>query len=44
MNEPRFTKFNKVLKSGFIQALLDKLDNGTFSTFVADWKWIFSYS
>lgn len=43
-NEPQYTKFNKLLKSNFIQALLDKLDDGTFATFIDDWKWIFSYS
>lgn len=27
-----------------VQILKDKLDDGTFSTFWDDWKWIFSYS
>ena len=40
----KYTKFNKILKSRFVQALLDKLDDGTFAAFIEDWKWIFSYS
>lgn len=44
MKEQKYTGFNKFLKSRFVQTLLDKLDDGTFSTFLDDWKWIFSYS
>ncbi len=40
----KYTRFNKLLRSRSLQAFLDKLDDGTFSTFLADWKWIFSYS
>lgn len=40
----KFTGINKILKSGSVQSILDKLDDGTFSTFIDDWKWIFSYS
>ncbi len=44
MEQHKFTLFNRLLKSRSIQMLLDKLDDGTFSTFLEDWKWIFSYS
>lgn len=44
MKEHKYTGINKFLKSRFVQTLLDKLDDGTFSTFIDDWKWIFSYS
>ncbi len=44
MDEQKYSGFNKILKSRFVQTLLDKLDDGTFSTFIDDWKWIFSYS
>lgn len=40
----RYSGFNKLLRSEFVQTLLDKLDDGTFSDFFEDWKWIFSYS
>ena len=33
-----------MLRSVFVQTILDKLDDGTFSDFLEDWKWIFSYS
>ncbi len=38
-----FTGFNKILKSRFLQALINKMDDGTFGDFLQDWKWIFSY-
>lgn len=40
----RYSGFNKLLRSVFVQTILDKLDDGTFSDFLEDWKWIFSYS
>ena len=40
----KYTGINKILKSNSLQSILNKLDDGTFSTFVEDWKWIFSYS
>lgn len=43
-NESQYTGFNRILKSQFVQTLLNKLDDGTFATFLDDWKWIFSYS
>lgn len=39
-----YSGFNKLLRSVFVQTILDKLDDGTFSDFLEDWKWIFSYS
>lgn len=39
-----YTGFNRLLKSKFVQILCNKLDDGTFREFFADWKWIFSYS
>ena len=44
MDENKYTGINKILKSEFVQALLDKLSDGTFSEFVDDWKWIFHFS
>ena len=44
MDDKKFTGINKILKSEFVQALLDKLSDGTFSEFVDDWKWIFHFS
>ena len=39
-----YTGLNRVLKSQFVQIVCNKLDDGTFREFFADWKWIFSYS
>ena len=39
-----YSGLNRLLKSQFVQILLDKLDDGTFSEFFDDWKWIFSFS
>ena len=40
----KFTGINKILQSVTVQTLLNRLDDGTFASFVEDWKWIFSYS
>lgn len=40
----QYSGFNKILRSVFVQTLLNKLDDGTFSDFFEEWKWIFSYS
>lgn len=40
----QFTGWNRLLQSRFLQALRDKLDDGTFGEFLSDWKWIFRYS
>ena len=43
-NQRKFSGLNRFLKSESLQQLLNKIDDGTFSTFIDDWKWIFSYS
>lgn len=43
-NNRKFTGLNRIFKSQSVQMLLDKYDDGTFSNFIDDWKWIFSYS
>lgn len=43
-NEAQYTGLNRILKSQFVQTLLNKLDDGTFAAFLDDWKWIFLYS
>ncbi len=40
----KYTGLNKLLKSDFVQTVIDKLADGTFSEFIDDWKWIFSFS
>lgn len=40
----KFTGINRILQSVTVQTLLNRLDDGTFASFVEDWKWIFSYS
>ena len=44
MRAMQYSGFNKILRSVFVQTLLNKLDDGTFSDFFEDWKRIFSYS
>lgn len=39
-----YTGFNRLLKSRAIQMLIDRIDDGTYREFFADWRWIFSYS
>ncbi|MCD8357167.1 MAG: ABC transporter ATP-binding protein/permease [Clostridia bacterium] len=39
-----YSGFNKILKSKFIQMMINKIDDGTFSDFFDDWRWIFSFS
>ncbi len=39
-----YTGFNKLLKSDFVQTIINKLADGTFSEFIDDWKWIFTYT
>lgn len=41
---PSYTGLNRFLKSSFVQAILNRLDDGTFVEFFQDWKWIFTYS
>ena len=40
----RYTGINKKIKSQFIQTIMNKLDDGTLSESIDDWKWIFSFS
>ena len=44
MSKDPYTGFNRFLQSQFVQALADKLRDGSFGTFFDDWMWIFSYS
>lgn len=39
-----YTGMNRIFKSRFVQAIIDKIDDGTFRDFFMDWKWIFSFS
>lgn len=39
-----YSGFNKILKSRFVQTIINTIDDGTFSDFFNDWKWIFSFS
>ena len=40
----KYTGINKLFHNDNMQKLHDSLRDGTFKEFVADWKWIFSYS
>ena len=39
-----FTGFNRFFQSRFLQALLNKREEGSIAEFIDDWKWILSYS
>lgn len=39
-----YTGFNRILKSESVQKIISIIDDGTFREFLADWKWIFSFS
>ena len=39
-----YTGFNRILKSKALQYIVNLIDDGTFSEFYDDWKWIFSFS
>lgn len=39
-----FRGLNKILQSRAIKILFDKFGDGTYTDFIDDWKWIFSYS
>ena len=39
-----FRGLNKILKSQALKILFDKFGDGTYTDFIDDWKWIFSYS
>ncbi|MDO4983647.1 MAG: ABC transporter ATP-binding protein [Eubacteriales bacterium] len=40
----KYTGINKLLKMAWLQTLIDKWYDGTFTDFLDDWKWIFSFS
>lgn len=40
----RYTGLNRLLRSRFVQTMKDQWGDGTFGTFLDDWRWIFSYS
>jgi ABC-type bacteriocin/lantibiotic exporter with double-glycine peptidase domain len=42
--ETKYTGLNRILKSDAVQSILNKWHDGTFSDFIGDWKWIFSFS
>lgn len=39
-----FTGLNRILKSRFVQYMVNRSGEGTFQEFIDDWRWIFSYS
>ena len=39
-----YSGLNRLLKSKALQFIINTIDDGTFSEFFGDWKWIFSYS
>ncbi len=43
-NEKKYSRWNRILKSQAVQMIIEHLDDGTFSEFFGDWKWIFSFS
>lgn len=40
----KYTGINRLIKSDALQSMIDKRKDGTFAEFIADWKWIFSFS
>ena len=44
MQKRKYTVINKLFKSDALQVLINKVYDGTFTEFVDDWKWIFSFS
>lgn len=44
MKKSKYTGINKLIKSEALQSLINKIYDGTFSEFIDDWKWIFSFS
>ena len=40
----KYTGFNKHIKSDSVQKIIDSVSDGTIREFIADWKWIFSFS
>lgn len=44
MKKGKYSGINKLIKSDALQVLINKIYDGTFSEFIDDWKWIFSFS
>ena len=44
MEKPKYTGINRIAQSEALQQLIDIIHDGTFSDFVKDWKWIFTFS
>ncbi len=44
MKKGKYSGINKLFKSDALQVLINKIYDGTFSEFLDDWKWIFSFS
>ncbi len=44
MDKKKYTGINRLIKSGALQTVIDKKEEGSFGEFFDDWKWIFSYS
>lgn len=44
MNKRKYTGINKLIKSDALQTFINKIYDGTFTEFIDDWKWIFSFS
>lgn len=44
LNQKKFSGINRLLQSDSLQGILNKWNDGTFSAFVDDWRWILSYS
>ncbi len=42
--DDNFHGLNKILRSQAIKIMFDKFGDGTYTDFLDDWKWIFSYS
>ena len=43
-SDETYTGLNRILKSKFVQTMMEKRSDGTFGSFLEDWKWIFAYS
>lgn len=44
MKKGTYTGINILFKSDALQVLINKIYDGTFTEFIGDWKWIFSFS
>ncbi|MCI5689280.1 MAG: ABC transporter ATP-binding protein/permease, partial [Emergencia sp.] len=43
-SDQEFRGLNRILKSQALKILFEKFGDGTYTDFIGDWKWIFSYS